>query len=426
MPEIGRLLRPDVLTALSITPWILFAYLAFTIVTAGLTWAAPVRYRKPLLLVASLAFGWLFLDPVIALVVLGVTLALFVISRWLPPGRPRVLAAAALLAFVFLPFCFSGIPIERALIRSQGWPGQLVLLMVFFKRAIYFAYELHHGRIRRPSLVDFLVSFISLPFLLGRAPVVAYTHLHDRYRPVDAKALWSGSRTVLFALLHLAALGLLAGRFIHVPMDAPLAHAAVHMPWAELAMVLGLNYLAFYLFRYSHEQISVGAARLLGFAIDDNYANPLASTDYADFWRRWNIHFRQMLVSMFYYPVALRLSRRFPRRKKLNVIGACIAVFTVHGLFMLYTMGMFIPLGQTRRWGDLALSLLLYELLQVVLTAGSLLLLGRAHRTGRWRWIGVPLGISVTFVLRALMLLLIWRRSMGLPAAAVVFLALMP
>ncbi len=419
-------LEPRLIQVLSITPELLVYFLGSCLVTAALMRLAPPPFRKPVLLVASLVFGGLFLDPVVAGVVLGHAVALFLISRHLPRGRSRWLAGLALLGLVYLPFCFSGLPLARTHAHPAHWAGNLLLLLIFFKRALYFLYEHHHRRVERPAAVDFFVHFLALPFLLGRAPVVAYSHMQQRYGPVDVRAALKAGWTILLALLHLVALALLARHFVDVPMDRHLAEMAPRLPWAELVMILGLNYLAFYLFRYAHDQLSVGAARMLGFAIDDNYANPLAATDYADFWRRWNIHFRQMLVSMFYYPVVLKLSRRHPHRKALNVIAACTVVFTVHGLFMVLTLGMFQPLSEGRRWVELLVSLGIYELLQITLTAGSLLLLGRAHRSGRWRWVGIPLGISVTYTLRALMLLLIWRRSMDLAGVAVVLVALMP
>ncbi len=426
MHELGRLLDPKVLGTLGIGPELLGIFAATCLVVALGMRALPDKARKPFLLLVSLAFGARFLDPLIAAFVLGTTLALWAIVRLSPPGRARLGAAAALLVLVYLPFCFSGIPQQRIFAHPGTFAGSLVLLVVFFKRAVYFLYELHHRRFERPGPVDFFTYFLSLPFLLGQAPVVAYTHFHGRYAAPSARGMLKGLWTLVLVLLHLALLAVLTQRFVDIPMNAHLAQVAARLPWLELALILGLNYVAFYLFRYAHDQLGVASARMLGFAIDDNYANPLAATDYADFWRRWNIHLRQMLVSMFYYPVVLRLSRAQPKRRALNVLAACTVVFFFHGLFMLLSMGTFVEPGRPGAWGELAVSLLIYEALQIVLTAGSLLLLGRAHRTGRWKWIGVPLGIGVNFTLRSLMLLLIWRRGMSLTGAWWVLLALMP
>ncbi len=425
MPPLAELIDRQGLQAISITAGQLGFYLIYTIVTALVMRAVPRAFRKPLLLVASLLFGELFLDPLIAGFVLGFSVALFLVTRMVPAGWKRTTAATVLLLAVFLPFCFSGVPLARARSTPGYYIGNLVFLIVYLKRAVYYLYELHYGRVRRPSALDFGVAFLSLPFLLGRAPIYAFGHMQQSFGPVGWKGAWSGIKAVLLASLHLLTLGVLATRFMDVPMDAHLAQAARSLPTWELALILGLNYVAFYLFRYGHDQMSVGAARLLGFAVDDNYANPLAATDYADFWRRWNIHFRNMLVSMFYYPAVLWLSRRYPGRKSLNVILACVSVFSAHYVFMAFTMGMFIPTDRPERWVNMLVALGIYELLQITLTAGSLLLLGRAHRTGRWRWIGIPLGIGVTFTLRSLMLLLIWSRSMDLDGAWVVLLALL-
>ena len=71
--------------------------------------------------------------------------------------------------------------------------------------------------------------------------------------------------------------------------------------------------------------ILVGMVRVMGIELGPSFQRPLLATSIAEFWRRWNTHFRDLLVELFYVPVVMRL-RRTPERA---IVVGCIAVFVV-------------------------------------------------------------------------------------------------
>ena len=54
----------------------------------------------------------------------------------------------------------------------------------------------------------------------------------------------------------------------------------------------------------------LGLTRCFGVAMTPAFRAPLCADGVADWWRRYNIHFRELLVDLFWYPVAMRFRRR--------------------------------------------------------------------------------------------------------------------
>jgi len=71
--------------------------------------------------------------------------------------------------------------------------------------------------------------------------------------------------------------------------------------------------------------VLVGMVRVLGIDLGPSFDQPLRAQSVNEWWRRWNTHFRDLLVELFYYPVVMRLRRR----RKLAVVLGCASVFLV-------------------------------------------------------------------------------------------------
>ncbi len=393
----------------------LVRWVAATLAVALVSTLLDKRLRRGLLLVSSLAFAGLFLEPRVVVFLLASTLLVHQVSATpLLSDAARLPVGAVLLGGVVLPAIFLG-----GLVRFEddklagGAKVTAFLLVIFFKKAVYFLFERSTGR-EPGSLGDALVYFLSLPFLLGKAVVPAPSHFHARYKDeVSLADVASGARTMGLALLHLAGFLLLVASPAMLIVSHRLVNALDELTWGTVYAAVALNYAGIYLFRYGWEQLAVGGARMLGIAIDDNYANPLAARDYADFWRRWNMHFREMVVRIFYYPTVLKLNRSRPGHKATAVLIACFVTFAGHGVFMVLARGILIPLSDSEGWMKVMVTLAIYEVFQAVLVAATLLLQDKRRRR-RWGRPGLWLGIFLTFHLRALLVMLILRRGVDL------------
>lgn len=409
----SRWTLPRVEAAVGVPLALFGAWLVASLAVAAVHHALPEKARQPWLIGASLVFLGAAMKPEVAVFAVGFTVILHqLVFTPLLPERARVPAGAALLGGVFLPAAFSGLLLvyEDGSLASADKIAAF-FLVILFKKSVYALYESRHGTTLTAGQAA--VYFLSLPFLLGKAIVVSPSNLFASQGTAARESLVSGSRTLVLAALHLVAFAALVLAPGHLVVTGRLVRDLSTIGWLGAYAALALNYVAIYLFRYGWEQMAVGGARLLGYAVADNYANPLAARDYADFWRRWNVHFREMIVRIFYYPTVLSLTRRWPRHKKLAVVLACVITFGGHGAFMVLNRGLLLPLDNVAGWWELTLALGLYEVLQAVFTAAALLLQDKKRRA-RWGTPWLVVGVALTFHLRAAMVLLILRGGLDL------------
>lgn len=78
---------------------------------------------------------------------------------------------------------------------------------------------------------------------------------------------------------------------------------------------------------FSYSTIAVGAARVLGFSLAENFRQPYFAVSVADFWRRWHISLSTWFRDYLYIPLGGN------RKGRLRKYGNLMAVFLVSGLW---------------------------------------------------------------------------------------------
>lgn len=147
------------------------------------------------------------------------------------------------------------------------------------------------------------------------------------------------------------------------------------MPGAALLWAAFLYAVQLYCDFAGYSALAVGAGRLLGFDLKDNFARPYFASSVRDFWNRWHISLSSWLRDYIYIP--LGGNRKGKSRKCFNLM----AVFLVSGLW--HGSGL-----QFLIWG------LLHGLYQV---SGSLIPKKRPERSKSPFCRGI--GILFTFIL---------------------------
>ena len=370
----------------------------------------PDRHRKTVLLVSGIVFLAVFLDPRATLFMLAFSLVFHYATMGGGHGRGvRLWGGAALLIVVFVPVCLEGWIFDYYV---NGMKVKSVVaawaLVVFSTKSVYVLHEIRIGRAERVSLEDYLIYMWGLPVGLGRSAIVPCSHFWERYRArPTAQLMKKGVTTIAIALLHLLAVPIIGLEMAAYRPDGNFALRLEEQSWLAVWLALNLFHLQIYLAKYGYEQFGIGIARLFGFDIKDNFANPLASNTYAAYWRRWNIYFRDMLVSMVYFPTLLALSRAMPKSKWLNLSLACIATFAANYVFLLFAHLLFAPpTSQSARY-DVMWTLAIFDLCQALLVVFSLVVESRFPlRRGRFAsWPAALLGIAITFHLRSALVL---------------------
>lgn len=95
----------------------------------------------------------------------------------------------------------------------------------------------------------------------------------------------------------------------------------------EIALAAFLFAFQIYCDFGGYTNIAIGAARVMGFSLMDNFRQPYLATDIKDFWRRWHISLTSWFTDYLYIP--LGGNRKGTFRKWLNIL----IVFGVSGLW---------------------------------------------------------------------------------------------
>lgn len=241
-------------------------------------------------------------------------------------GGPLLEGVNAFLAFLHLG------QLNEPAAHVEGFPYlfvALALLIKLFRRVLRLAHEVWTGCADNGDEGDVLLYLIGLPMLIGEA----YT---PSFRGFNASrgcgpGLVDGARSLA------ASMGFCA--LAHTVLVALAYSPAVRMmfPYCNLAYpsagTIWVALITLFVIRYAYllltTQSAVAVSRMFGYGVRDNFDAPLEATSPADFWRRWNVHWREFLVSAFYYPALLFLARRNGgRQKSLHVLIGVALTFT--------------------------------------------------------------------------------------------------
>ena len=317
----------------AMTGWSEFATPAapFWVVTAvfAVTWLVVRDLRGDLrryaLLVGSLGCAIAF-DPVFAIASVGWAIGFH--AALFAGGTPR---PGRGLAYALASFLGLGVACSRDL-----WPGFLdahrelgrigyLFALAYTLRIAWLCHEVRMRRqvIPRLDVVLYFVfapMFIVIPYMLA---VIRCDRLRAALPTHDRGVERGGIRMIAWGcVLALIAWGM------HELRDPTLAlNAALRAH--DLAGVAAWSLLSYPIQQAikvcAVAAILVGMIRMLGVELAPSFSRPLAAQTVPELWRRWNTHFRDLLVELFYVPVALRL-RRTPERA---IVMGCLWVFVV-------------------------------------------------------------------------------------------------
>lgn len=320
-------------------------FLGFLVAAVAVFHGTPGRWRAGCVFpLTSLAF-LLLVEPSrrAAAAVLGFA-ALLWLASWVVGRRPGLLAAviAVLLvmfgwlkAYWFLSF----LPLAS---RVPATVGLSYLLL----RGLQLVIDRSEDRSLRPGPVEVLSFLAAWPCLVS-GPVQRY---QDFARQCEGMARFRLDDEVL-----LGAFGRMARGWLLVLVFGDFAHRL----WSGLEatavedaypLAFGGAQLAFLLYLYfdfaGYTDIVLGAGRLFGLDLPENFAHPFASRSFLEFWQRWHMSMSNWFRVYVFGPLLKALTVRSPDRRAAPLLGAVafFGVFFLVGLWHGTTSG-FVLLG---------------------------------------------------------------------------------
>lgn len=289
-----------------------------------LTWvgvrACGAEGRRAVMLVGSVVCAAVF-DPGFALLSVA----------WIV-GLHRTLGSRAALAYVIATYAGLAVVCNR-----DWWPGFLgdhgyvarwgyVFAVGYTFRIAWLLHQVKVQRGARMPLGDVVTYLMFAPFFVI-VPYMLAIPRSDQFRKGlerhDEGVERSGMRLIAWGL----ALGGAAAVLARVYQPAREAYDAYERGRYLAALGHGLVWYPAIaaLEACSIAGILVGMVRVMGIELGPSFDRPMLARNITEWWRRWNTHFRDLLVALFYYPVVLR-HRRTP--VKATVLG-CASVFLV-------------------------------------------------------------------------------------------------
>ena len=321
-----------------------FSFLAFFAVLAVVYYAMPHRFRWPLLLVASLYFYAAFSARYLLLLI-GITLIAYLdgLAMGASAGqRPRrlILAAGVVLVvgalIVFKYYDFVGGTLEAWLVNlglasaapvfpRLGLVVAVGLSFYTFSCVSYLA-DVHAARLPPERHLGHFALYVSFfPKLLAGPIERAQPFLAQIRRPVafSAAGVALGLQLMLWGLFKKVVIADRLAAFV----DAAYAQPAFSSP-ADL--VLATYFFAFQLYCdfSGYSDMAIGAAKVLGVDVMENFRRPYFSTSVPEFWsRRWHLSLATWFRDYMYIPMG------GSRRSRLRQYANVMAVFLVSGLW---------------------------------------------------------------------------------------------
>lgn len=279
---------------------------------AAVNFVTSVRIRQILLLAVSYAlyalWGAWFLGILIFSSFVNYGLGAY-LRRRITTGRLWLGIAfnvALLGTFKYLPEIANAAPSSEALHAFR----QLILplgISFWTFQALSYLFDLYREEDLRPSPIEFLLYITFWPTAIS-GPICRLTEMLPQFRhsePPSWDDYGTGMRRIGLGLFMLGVAQILGGGLIpEQGINAGFSRVDVHWSGADVwLLAIGYGFQLFMDFAgYSH--LMIGAARLLGFRLQENFDKPFLSTSPSVFWTRWHMSLSFWIRDYVFLPLA--------------------------------------------------------------------------------------------------------------------------
>lgn len=277
--------------------------------TATGFWLAPARMRMGLLGLAS--FAYIFWLAPLSAAALALLAAIFFFAapraarsaqrgRWITLGV-CLLALAWLAYFKYVP------PVVHYLTTGSPAGHLLIPLGISFYtfKLVHYALEVSRGRITDRSFPSFFCYLFLFPIFTA-GPIERFDHfLANRSARLTREDLAEGLTRIIHGLIKKFVIaemvvmsqlrtvtdgGILLQRLDDLP---------THKVWAFCLLMFLYGYFDF----AAYSDIAIGACRLMGIRIMENFNWPILARNIGDFWKRWHMTLAGWCQAYVYMPM---------------------------------------------------------------------------------------------------------------------------
>lgn len=313
-----------------------FAYFGFLIAGTLVYYVLPLRWRRAYLLLLSVLFYWIGAAEFLWLLALTV-LGGYGFGRLLERTERKkpvlilaiVLCFGTLAGFKYLQFLgeLIRLPLQWLGLPPLELPAPLLPLGISFYLFVTAGYLMDVGRGKRAAERNFLdyALFVSFFPAILSGPIERADHLLPQLKAlsrVTGEDVKLGVTRLISGLAKKVLIADSLAIIVNTAFAAPGDFSGLQLAVAAIAY----SFQIFFDFSACSE-MAVGAARLFGIRLMENFHAPYLSESTKEFWRRWHISLSTWFRDYVYFP--LGGSRKGKARAWLNVM----IVFALSGLW---------------------------------------------------------------------------------------------
>ncbi|WP_414660337.1 MBOAT family O-acyltransferase [Horticoccus sp. 23ND18S-11] len=292
-----------------------FEFALFFPIVCALYFTLPLRWRTPLLLVASCGFYMAFIP--VYILVLGLTIVIdYTAGLYLEHARGRrrklllavSIVATCLVLFVFKYFNFFAGSLT-GFAQVLGWelknPSLALILPIGLSfhtfQSLSYVVEVYRGHQPAERNVVVYATYVMFFPQLVAGPIERPQSLLHQFRErhdYDYARIVSGLKRMAWGLFKKLVIADRVAFYVNDVYAAPQNFNGLQLTVATVFFAYQI-YCDF----SGYSDIAIGSARVLGFTLRENFDRPYAATSLGDFWRRWHLSLSTWFRDYVYIPL---------------------------------------------------------------------------------------------------------------------------
>ena len=318
-------------------------FMIFFPIVVLIYFVVPKKTRYIWLLIASYYFymSWNVKYAVLMIASTGITwLGALLVERQKRAGVRRVLLASTLLGnlsilFLFKYFGFFWTNLARVFglfhIQLAENPFSFLLpvgISFYTFQTLGYVIDVYRGKITTEKNILRYALFVSFFPQLVAGPIERSGRLLGQIRELHHIALWNYDRVVsgLIQMLWGLFMKMVIADRLAIFVDTVFADAGM-MGTVETVLAAAGFSIQIYCDFAGYSCIAIGAARVMGVELMQNFNTPYFACSIADFWRRWHISLSTWLKDYLYIPMGGNRCSRIKKYRNLLI------TFLVSGLW---------------------------------------------------------------------------------------------
>ena len=313
-----------------------YSYLLCLPIVVAIFWALPVHLRRAFVILVSIAFCATWNAYLVALPLAFSLLTYLCVTamRRNPATAPRTARAGiALVVFVLAAFKYRGFVTQT--LPWIHWPSfawaaaiGLPLGISFYSfEAISYLIDTRQGRTPSTSFADLWLFLVFWPHLIA-GPIVRSRELIPQFsfnKRFEGRFVIEGMDRLLLGLVQKNLIANNIGPWVDDGFLPTIARLNTTLDNWCLAVAFGLQ---IYFDFAAYTNMAIGAARMIGVTLPDNFRAPYYAATPVDFWSRWHMTLSRWIRDYAFFPLNAGLQDR-----KARLYLSLVAVMGVVGLW---------------------------------------------------------------------------------------------